>query len=94
MSNMTEIAGTGFFYSHKPDGGIEFGQMSESAIQPVDPDTFASAFGRQVASKPARKEAQNILGQLNSSRRTNIKLAEFDNAQQTNAAAGTLLGGM
>lgn len=102
MANMAEIAGTGFFYSHKPDGGMDFARMVGDKMEMLDPDSFAAAFGREVGSQDARKQAQNLVGQLNSSRRQSLKLAPFDESttdavqqqsQELNAQAGTLLGG-
>lgn len=95
---MSEIAGTGFYYSMKPDGGLDFAQMRGDAMEPLDAQTFAQVFGRQVNSKDARKQAQNLLGQMNQSRRTSFTLAPFDDraeqaSQQMNAQIGTVLGG-
>lgn len=95
---MSEIAGTGFFYEMNPDGGLSFGQMQGDKIEPLDASVFAEKFGRTVQSKDARKQAQNILGQMNQARRTNFTLSPFEDraseaAQQMNAQMGTVLGG-
>lgn len=101
MNGMSEIAGTGYFYKHSPDGAIKFGQMTGDELQELDPQSFAQAFGSQVQSQEARKEATNILDQLNRTRRMNLKLAPVtedspveQGQQQNNSMLGAMMGGM
>lgn len=78
LSQMNEIAGTGFFFSRLPSGEISFARMSEgSDPQSMDIDSFAQTFGQEVQSEDARIEAQNILQEFNKTRRQNFTLAEF-----------------
>jgi hypothetical protein len=98
MENFMEIAGTGFFFSRKPDGAIDFARGAGEDMQPMDPDMFSRVFGSEVNNPDARKQAQGILTELNSSRRSNFSLAPFsteDNrAVQANQEMNSVLGGM
>lgn len=76
LSQMSEIAGTGFFFSRLPSGDVSFARkMGDNDIEEMDPATFGRIFGSEVESPDAREQAQNILGELNSSRKTGYALA-------------------
>lgn len=78
LSQMNEIAGTGFFFSRLPSGDISFARTTEgSEPQELDISSFSETFGQEVQSEDARSEAQNILQEFNRSRRQNFTLAEF-----------------
>lgn len=101
MDGMTEIAGTGFFFRRSKDGQIVFARMAGDEMEELDPETFANLFGSEVESSSARKQAQSILSEMNSSRRTNYQLAEpktavapEDQERSANAMLGQIMGSM
>jgi hypothetical protein len=99
MENMSEIAGTGFFFSRNGDGSMAFARGMGEEMEELDPDTFAAAFGSSVEDQDARKQAQGILQELNSSKRMNLTLAPFENRatesqQEMNSVLGGMMGGM
>lgn len=76
LSQMNEIAGTGFFFSRLPSGEVSFARrMGEDNVEEMDPESFGRVFGSEVESPDAREQAQNILGELNASRKTGYTLA-------------------
>lgn len=102
MEDMTEIAGTGFFFTRMGDGMISFARMGEGEeMEELDPEGFATAFGSEVQSEEARREASSILNELNRTRKMNLSLAPFDDSMnedsrpvQQQQEMNSVLGGM
>lgn len=99
MNDMAEIAGTGFYFKRKPEGGIDFARLNGDQMEPLDPPAFAQTFGSQVQGQSARKQATSIIDELNRTRRAGLALAPFgenhvgDKMQENNAVLGALMGG-
>lgn len=102
MENMTEIAGTGFFFARLPDGSFSFSQGMGDGAQELDPPSFAQAFGATVDSQEARQQAANLLNEVNKRMNLSLSLAPFgeqgdgptgEATQEMNAQMGSFLGG-
>ncbi len=77
LEQMTEIAGTGFFFMRDPSGEILFARdMGEEPME-LDPAGFAEEFGMSVESPEARQQAQSVLDELNRTRQMSLMLADF-----------------
>lgn len=94
FDNMNEIAGTGFFFGRNNDGSMSFARQMDEGMEPLDPDVFAAAFGSEVETEDARKQAQSILQEMNSSRRTNYALAPYEGAAEAQQNMNGMLGSM
>lgn len=102
MENMSEIAGTGFFFARLPNGEFKFMQGMEDDGIELSPQDFAESFGTSVENPDARKQAAGILDEFNKRSRMQVSLAPFQDmtegapeqaTQEMNAQMGSFLGG-
>lgn len=83
LDKMSEIAGTGFFYTRTPNGDTVFARMgNEGEPEDMDVESFALTFGESVQAEDARAEASGILEEINRQRRQNYTLAPFAEQEQ------------
>jgi len=75
--SMREIAGTGYFYRFNSTGTMSFAKFTGSRMQDLSTRGFTQAFGFEVNSENARKEAQSILDEYNATSRSSYSLAPF-----------------